>query len=132
MTIHEMINTIYSRWCNAIKDKVTGYSMENSATVTKLPYATMYFTGIPGSDWDLKGDEVAVTPTAQIDIYTKGQKALTLEQAYEIDELSHTCLTGMGFRRSMGPELIQSTNPSIKRLTSRYTRIVGYGDSLEI
>lgn len=130
MTIHEMINTIYSRWCNAIKDKVIGYSMENSATVTKLPYATMYFTGIPGSDWDLKGDEAAVTPTAQIDIYTKGQRALT--QAYEIDDLSHACLTSMGFRRSMGPELIQSTDPSIKRLTSRYTRIVGYGDSLEI
>ena len=126
MTILEMINTIYSQWTDAIKDKVTGYSMENSATVTKLPYATMYFTGIPGSDWDLKGDEAAV----QIDIYTKGQRALT--QAYEIDDLSHACLTSMGFRRSMGPELIQSTDPSIKRLTSRYTRIVGYGDSLEI
>ena len=106
MTILEMINTIYSQWTDAIKDKVTGYSMENSATVTKLPYATMYFTGIPGSDWDLKGDEAAVTPTAQIDIYTKGQRALT--QAYESDDLSHACLTSMD------------------------TRIVGYGDSLEI
>ena len=55
MTILEMINTIYSQWTDAIKDKVTGYSMENSATVTKLPYATMYFTGIPGDVYKRQG-----------------------------------------------------------------------------
>lgn len=128
MTISEIVNMVYSHWSKAIKDSVTGYSMENSETVTKLPYATLYFMGLPTGASTLESEESAVTPSVQIDIYTKGQRALT--QAYEIDGISHGSLIAMGFRRSMGPELIQSTDPSIKRLTSRYTRLVGLGDKL--
>ena len=101
--------------------------MRNSF-VNSLPYATLFFNGIPGNTWDLEGDESTVIPTLQVDIYTKGQRALT--QAYEIDAVSHETLTGMGFRRVAGAELIQSTDPSIKRLTSRYSRVIGYGDHL--
>lgn len=129
MTILEIINTVFSRWGEKVKAKVgDNYSMENSTVINDLPYCTLYFMGLPTGASVLEGGESAVIPTVQVDIYTKGQRALT--QAYEIDELSHTSLTGMGFRRSTGPELIQSTDPSIKRLTSRYSRIVGFGDTL--
>ena len=90
--------------------------------------STLYFTGLPTTDSDLEGNEASVTPTVQVDIYTKGQRALT--QAYEIDEVSHETLVHMGYRRNYGPELGQSTDPSIKRLTSRYTRLVGLEDKL--
>lgn len=127
MTVYEIINAIFSKWGEAVSPKVgTNYFMENSTTVAKLPAATLYFQGLPTSASDLEGNESAVTPTVQVDIYTKGQRALT--EAYSIDELSHSALVGMRFRRSYGPELIQSTDPSIKRLTSRYSRVVGYGD----
>lgn len=127
MTVYEIINTIFSKWGEAVCQKVgTNYFMENSTTVAKLPAATLYFQGLPTSASDLEGNESSVMPTVQVDIYTKGQRALT--EAYSIDELSHSALVGMRFRRSYGPELIQSTNPSIKRLTSRYSRVVGYGD----
>ena len=131
MTILEIINTVYARWGESISQTAVkdNYSMENSTTVAKLPAATLYFQGLPTSASDLEGNESAVTPTVQVDIYTKGQRALT--EAYSIDELSHSALVGMRFRRSYGPELIQSTDPSIKRLTSRYTRVVGYGDDME-
>ena len=131
MTILEIINTVYARWGKSISQTAVkdNYSMENSTVVNSLPYATLFFNGIPGNTWDLEGDELAVIPTLQVDIYTKGQRALT--EAYSIDELSHSSLVGMRFRRSYGPELIQSTDPSIKRLTSRYTRVVGYADSLD-
>lgn len=130
MTILEIINTVFSRWGEAISQTAVkdNYSMENSTTVAQLPASTLFFNGIPGNTWDLEGDESTVIPTAQIDIYTEGQRALT--QAYEIDAVSHETLTRMGFRRATGPELIQSTDPSIKRLTSRYSRVVGYGDKL--
>lgn len=128
MTIKELVETIYNRWTDAIKDKVTGCSMENSVVINKLPYATLYFMGLPTGASVLEGGESAVTPTIQIDIYTQGQRALT--QAYEIDSLSHAALTSIGFRRSAGPEPIQATDPSIKRLTSRYTRLIGLGDKL--
>lgn len=127
MTVYEIINTIFSKWGEAVCQKVgTNYFMENSTTVAKLPAATLYFQGLPTSASDLEGNESSVMPTVQVDIYTKGQRALT--EAYSIDELSHSALVGMRFRRSYGPELIQSTDPSIKRLTSRYSRVVGYGD----
>lgn len=130
MTILEIINTVYARWGEAISQTAVkdNYSMENSTVVNNLPYSTLFFNGIPGNTWDLEGDESTVVPTLQVDIYTKGQRALT--QAYEIDAVSHENLTGMGFRRVTGAELIQSTDPSIKRLTSRYSRVIGYGDHL--
>lgn len=130
MTILEIINTVFSRWGEAISQTAVkdNYSMENSTTVAQLPASTLFFNGIPGNTWDLEGDESTVIPTAQIDIYTEGQRALT--QAYEIDAVSHETLTRMGFRRATGPELIQSTDPSIKRLTSRYSRVVGFGESI--
>ena len=131
MTILEIINTVYDTWSDAISKTAVkkNYSMENSTIVAKIPAATLHFQGLPTTDGDLKGNEASVTPTIQVDIYTKGQKALT--QAYEIDDVSHeTLVRNFGFRRSYGPELIQSTDPSIKRLTSRYTRLVGLEDNL--
>lgn len=130
MSILDIINTIFSRWGEEVSKKVgDGYSMENSTIVNELPYATLYFRGLPTTNSDLEGNEAAVTASAQVDIYTKGQRALT--QAYEIDELSHDVLNGIyGMHRSFGPELIQSTDPSIKRLTSQYTRLIGLEDKL--
>ena len=129
MKVSEIVNTIYAAWVKSISktDVKNNYSMENSTVVAQIPAATLYFTGLPTTDSDLEGNESSVMPTVQVDIYTKGQRALT--EAYSIDELSHSALVGMRFRRSYGPELIQSTDPSIKRLTSRYTRVCGYGDS---
>ena len=131
MTILEIINTVYSRWGDSISKTAVkdNYSMENSTVVAEIPAATLYFTGLPTTDSDLEGNEASVTPTVQVDIYTKGQRALS--QAYEIDEVSHGVLNGVyGFIRSYGPELIQSTDPSIKRLVSRYTRLFGLGEKL--
>ena len=131
MTILEIINGVYEKWAEAVSVKVgNNHSMENSTIVNSLPYCTLFFNGIPGDTWNLEGDESTVAPTLQVDIYTKGQRALT--QAYEIDAVSHESLTKMGFRRTMGAEFIQSTDPSIKRLTSRYSRVWGYGDKMLI
>ena len=130
LTVLSIINSVFENWGKAVSEKVgSNYSMENSTIVNDLPYATLYFQGLPTTDSDLEGNEASVTPTAQVDIYTKGQRALA--EAYEIDEISHSVLNGVyGFRRSYGPELIQSTDPSIKRLVSRYTRLFGLGDKL--
>lgn len=131
MTVPEIINTVYAAWSEAISKTAVedNCSMENSTVVAQIPAATLYFTGLPTTNSDLEGNEASVTPTAQVDIYTKGQRALS--QAYEIDNVSHeTLVRNFGFRRSYGPELIQSTDPSIKRLTSRYTRVLGLQDKL--
>lgn len=129
LTVKSIIETTYEKWNTAIKEKVgNNYSMENSGTVSRFPYASLYFLGLPGDAYTLEGDEGTVVPTLQVDIYTTGQKAIT--KAYEIDEVSHAALIGIGYRRTYGPELTQSTDPSIKRLLSRYSRVVGFGDSI--
>lgn len=128
LTVKSIVETTYAKWVEEISEKVGGnYSMENSGTVSKFPYCSLYFLGLPTNTATLEGDESTVVPTAQVDVYTSGQKALT--KAYEIDEVSHETLVRMGYRRNYGPELSQNTDPSIKRLISRYTRVWGYGDS---
>lgn len=129
LTIKTIIENTYAKWGEEISEKVgDNYSMENSSVVSVMPYASLYFLGVPGNSYDLEGDEGTVMPTLQVDIYTNGQRALT--KAYEIDEISHSTLIGMGYRRIYGCELIQSTDPSIKRLVSRYSRVIGFGETL--
>lgn len=129
LTVKTIVENTFSKWGEAVSTEVgDNYSMENSSVINSLPYASLYFLGLPGNSYDLEGNEGAVAPTLQVDIYTNGQRALT--RAYEIDAVSHGSLIGMGYRRTVGPELIQSTDPSIKRLTSRYSRLVGYSDTL--
>ena len=129
LTVKSIVENTYAKWGEEISKKIgNNYSMENSSVVSVMPYASLYFLGVPGDSYDLEGDEGTVMPTLQVDIYTNGQRALT--KAYEIDEISHAVLAGMGYRRIYGCELIQSTDPSIKRLVSRYSRVIGFGDSL--
>lgn len=128
LTVKLIVETTYEKWANAIKEKVgNNYSMENSVTPSKFPYCSLYFLGVPGDTYTLEGDEGTVSPTLQVDIYTTGQKSLS--QAYEIDDISHKTLIQMGYRRNYGPELDKNTDPSIKHLINRYTRVWGYGDS---
>lgn len=130
-TVPYMINKIYAKWSDALKDVVgSNISMESSSVINKLPYASCYFMGFPTMRSDLMGDECAVSPTVQIDIHANGQKALS--KVYEIDEISHKAMVNMGFRRNYGPELITNqSDASIKRLTSRYTRLIGAGDIIK-
>lgn len=129
LTVKTIIENTFSKWSEAVSAQVgDNYSMENSSVINHLPYTSLYFLGLPGDSYDLEGNEGTVMPTLQVDIYTNGQRALT--KAYEIDSTSHEVLIGMGYRRTTGPELIQSTDPSIKRLVSRYSRVVGFGDSI--
>lgn len=129
LTVPEIINQIYEKWGEAVREKVgDNFSMENSTVINDLPYASLFFLGLPSAGSTLEGGESGVSPTAQVDIYTTGQRALS--NAYEIDNVSHNTLLQIGFQRNYGPELIQSTDPSVKRLTSRYERIVGFGEEI--
>ena len=129
LTVPEIINQIYEKWGEAVREKVgDNFSMENSTVINDLPYASLFFLGLPSSGSTLEGGESGVSPTVQVDIYTTGQRALS--NAYEIDNVSHNTLLQIGFQRNYGPELIQSTDPSVKRLTSRYERIVGFGEEI--
>lgn len=129
LTVKDIVETTYEKWGSAIEEKVgENYSMKNSGTISDFPYCSLRFLGLPGGSYDLEGNEGTVMSTIQVDVYTTGQKGLT--QAYEIDGISHDTLVNMGYRRTYGPELDQNVDPSINRLISRYSRYIGYGETL--
>lgn len=96
-------------------------SMEQSATIQKAPYARIYLMGAPGAGHDLNGNEAATMLSIQAEYFADGEYAV--EDAYDIDETGHIVLTGLGFRRTYGPELVTNIDNSIKRVVSRYRRI---------
>lgn len=114
---------VFEAWGHAMKNVVGegNYSMEDSSTIAKAPYACLFQMGAPGARWDLEGDECATTPSYQVDSFASGQKALT--KAYEIDDASHKVMTSLGFRRTYGPEPVRNIDNKIKRITSRYTML---------
>lgn len=122
-TVKTSVFDVFDKW-GATMEQVLGkgnYSMEDSSTIAKAPYACLFQMGAPGARWDLEGDECATNPSYQVDSYASGQKALT--KAYEIDEASHKVMTSLGFRRTYGPEPVRNIDSKIKRITSRYTML---------
>lgn len=113
---------VFDIWSEKLKSiKGITYSMEMSKIPSTYPYARLFPMGNPHSRSDLTGNECATIPAFQIDVFSKGRYAL--RNVYEIDEISHNAMIDMGFRRTYGPELIENSDNTIKRLVSRYSRL---------
>lgn len=125
VTVENPVSKVYDRWQEEII-KIVGkgnFSMSQSGTLAsnKTKYARIFMMGNPGNAWDLEGDECASMPSFQVDSFAKGTKALS--EVYAIDDVSHKCMTGLGFRRVYGPELLENSDSTIKRVVSRYSMI---------
>ena len=119
------VSDVFERWSKEI-ELIVGkgnYSMDKSQTIasTKKTYARLLMLGNPTANSDLEGDECATTPSFQVESYASGTKALS--KAYEIDDVSHKAMVGMGFRRTYGPKTQNNAEDNIKRVVSRYSRI---------
>lgn len=116
------IEKVYTKWANAVSTIVgNNYSMDVSKTPGTYPYARMQCLGSVLNNGDLEGDEASNTITFQIDSFATGNKALS--KVYELDNASHEAMVNMYFRRTYQGETPNS-DESIKRITSRYTRII--------
>lgn len=125
VTVENPVSKVYDRWQEEII-KIVGkgnFSMSQSGTLAsnKTKYARIFMMGNPGNAWDLEGDECASMPSFQVDSFAKGTKALS--EVYAIDDVSHKAMVSMGFRRSYGPELLENSDSTIKRVVSRYSRV---------
>lgn len=127
ITVDNPISRVFAQWSEAVKPEVgTGhYSMDESLTDVKAPYARLLLMGMPFTNGDLEGNEASVDLTMQVDSFASGNKSLS--KVYAIDAASHQTMRDMGFRRIYGPELMRNADDSIKRVVSRYTMIyTGY------
>lgn len=125
ITVENPVSKVYARWQEQIV-KIVGkgnYSMSQSGTLAsnKTKYARIFMMGNPTRDGDLEGDECSTIPAFQVDSFAKGTKALS--EVYDIDDVSHKAMIGMGFRRTYGPELLENADSTIKRVVSRYSRV---------
>lgn len=125
VTVDNPVSKVYSIWSASVEKKVGkgNFSMSQSGTLAsnKTKYARIFMMGNPTRDGDLEGDECSTIPAFQVDSFAKGTKALS--EVYAIDDVSHRAMVGMGFRRSYGPELIENSDSTIKRVVSRYSRV---------
>lgn len=125
ITVDNPVSKVYSIWSAAIEKKVGkgNFSMSQSGTLAsnKAKYARIFMMGNPTRDGDLEGDECSTVPSFQVDSFAKGAKALS--EVYNIDDVSHKAMVSMGFRRTYGPELLENSDSTIKRVVSRYSRV---------
>lgn len=126
-TVKSPAFSVFARWEKeaAIPSCGTGnYSMDMSKTPGKFPYMRMLYLGGTHNTGDLEGDECAITISFQIESFANGTKSLS--KVYEIDDISHQSMVGMGFRRTY-QNLVENADSTIKRVVSRYSRVyTGY------
>lgn len=125
VTVDNPVSKVYARWQEEII-KIVGkgnFSMSQSGTLAsnKTKYARIFMMGNPTRDGDFEGDECSTIPAFQVDSFAKGTKALS--EVYDIDNVSHKTMVSMGFRRTYGPELLENSDSTIKRVVSRYSRV---------
>ena len=124
ITVDNPVDRVYERWKAAVEPEAGkgNVSMSNSKTLVKSKkYARIFLLGNPTVRGDLEGNESATTLSFQVDSFASGQKGLST--AYHIDSVSHETMVNMGFRRTYGPNETENTDSSIKRVTSRYSRL---------
>lgn len=124
-TVENPVSKVYARWQEQII-KIVGkgnYSMSQSGTLAsnKTKYARIFMMGNQTRDGDLEGDECSTIPAFQVDSFARGTKALS--DVYAIDDVSHRAMVSMGFHRTYGPELLENSDSTIKRVVSRYSRV---------
>lgn len=127
MVVKDIIETVQSRWAEAMAATAIGenISYEPSKTVSRLPYASLYFMGTPGVGWDIDNSETGIRASVQVDIYAG--EYTPISALYDLDAVSHAAMEAMGFRRTAGITL-DVANTGYKRFTSRYQRVIGLAD----
>lgn len=124
-TVKNPVAEVFERWGTSIESTVGkgNYSMEKSVTIAsaKKKYARLFLMGNPTQSTSLEGHECATVLSFQAESYASGTKDLL--NAYEIDNISHEAMISMGFRRTYGPEEVENSEKSFKRIISRYSRV---------
>ena len=123
-------SSVYSRAKAILTSKLkTKYSdlyiTDDDNNIKNPKFPTIYFNYLQPSErgMDLEGITInAILLTVQIEIYTKDKIS-----ANEVSKYLVETMKSMGFRASMPS--FNNISEDYKRTVSRYSRVVGYGDS---
>lgn len=122
ITVDNPVEKVFKRWSEEAAKPICGknYSMDMSKIPATFPYMRMMYMGGITTRGDLEGNESATNISFQIESFANGQNSLS--KVYQMDDASHKCMVGMGFRRTY-QNLIENSDNKIKRVVSRYIRI---------
>ena len=121
-TVDNPVSKVFKRWSEEAAKPLCGknYSMDMSKIPATFPYMRMMYMGGVTTRSDLEGNECAANASFQVESFASGSNSLS--KAYQMDDASHKCMVGMGFRRTY-QSLIENADSKIKRVVSRYSRI---------
>lgn len=128
MAYLELITNVFNEWAAALAETSIGNRvyMERPNEDIKFPCASMMPLPSNETGYDLDNAASGIDLTVQTEVLVRsGEK---LSTAYALNEASHEAMCNMGFRRTT-PTLEMPMN-GYKRLISRYSRVVGYGEPI--
>lgn len=128
--VKNRFNEIYTVVKKGIQDICPNTTTENSGTSLKFPTMAMTLMDMPGTGYDFQMNECGVNISIQTDVYTQGAGAKNA--GYNISHEIRTIMGGMGFRCTSGPVSTPSDDGKSNRVTCRFTRLLGGGDTLQI
>ncbi len=122
ITVDNPVEKVFKRWSEEAAKPICGknYSMDMSKIPATFPYMRMMYMGGITTRTDLEGNESATNISFQIESFANGSNSLS--KVYQMDDASHKCMVGMGFRRTY-QNLIENLDSKIKRVVSRYSRV---------
>lgn len=127
--VENPIIDVFDRLATAVEPIVgENCSMSVTEQVSDFPYFSVSILGNPTMKTDLEGNETHTTLSIQCESYVDGVGALI--KAFKLDALAHKEMINMGFRRNYGPSVISNSQTSIKRVVSRYQRLLGHGQTI--
>ena len=127
MTITELYTSVFDQWAEGMSDTKIGtnVSADPLSTLKKLPYATMSLVSAIDTGHDLDNAASGCNMMVQTDIYVDVDTRIS--ESMVLDEKSNEIMSSLGFRRETALSLDYDLS-GVKRIISRYNRIVGYGE----
>lgn len=124
-----IIQNVFAEWATALAYTDIGARtyMERPDEDIQFPCASLL--PLPSNELghDLDNASGGIDLSLQVDIFVRAETPLS--KLYALNAVSHDALCGMGFRLTAqaSPEMPQS---GYKRLISRYSRVIGYGEPI--
>ena len=124
-----IIQNVFASWATALAETEIGTRayMERPSEDIKFPCASLLPLPSGELGYNLDNASSGIDLSLQVDIFVRAETPLST--LYALNAVSHEALCAMGFRLTAqaSPEMPQS---GYKRLISRYSRVIGYGEPI--
>ena len=124
----DIVQSVFDKWADALYDTDIGERvyMEPPEKPVEFPCASML--PLPSSElgYEVANAAAGIDLTVQTEVLVRSGERLST--VIKLNEASHEAMCAMGFRRTT--PTLELTQNGYKRLISRYSRGIGYGENI--